>query len=293
MRAVGLTRYLPGSGPQCLEDIEIDRPVPSGRDLLVRVEAVPVNRVDTKERAPKEAVENVPKILGYDAAGVVEAVGTEVTGFHPGDKVFHAGSLIRPGTNARWHCVDERIAAPMPSTLGFEDAAALPLTSLTAWEGPFERMTIPQRHVAGTLLVLGGAGGVESPVTQLGAKAGLRVVSTASGPETREWCLTMGASDVVDRRQPAAGAAQRVEIEERPLRLGVHVHPFDVRHARSRDAGGNPPGGRGARRRGRARFHSNRNAATDLSCDVARGACTDRIPQRHWQTGGGRLAVIL
>ena len=140
MKAVALTRYLPIEDPRSLEDVTLPRPVAGPRDLLVRVEAVSVNPVDAKLRAPKPQVEAQPRVLGFDAAGVVEAVGDEVSLFQPGDEVYYAGDVTRSGCNAQYHLVDERLAGAKPTTLDFAEAAALPLTTITAWELLFERM---------------------------------------------------------------------------------------------------------------------------------------------------------
>src|SRR6185295_15169210 len=142
MKAVGLYKYLPIDHPESLLDLELDTPVAAGHDLLVAVKAISVNPVDYKRKAPKDLVETAPKVLGWDAAGVVQAVGTEVTLFKPGDPVYYAGSVIRPGANCEFHLVDERIVGRKPANLSFAEAAALPLTTLTAWELMFERMGI-------------------------------------------------------------------------------------------------------------------------------------------------------
>ncbi|WP_437590214.1 zinc-binding alcohol dehydrogenase family protein [Sorangium sp. So ce1000] len=204
MHAVGVHRYLPIDHPESLLDLQLPEPAPRPRDLRVRVCAVAVNPVDVKVRAPKPRVESPPRILGWDAAGIVESVGAEVSAFRPGDQVYYAGSIARPGSNAEVHLVDERLAAPMPRSLGFADAAALPLTSLTAWEGLFERLGVdPEGRDAGrTVLVLGGAGGVGSMVVQLAKAAGLRVVATASREESRAWARALGADVLVDHREP-------------------------------------------------------------------------------------------
>ncbi|WP_437906485.1 zinc-binding alcohol dehydrogenase family protein [Sorangium sp. So ce327] len=219
MHAVGVHRYLPIEHPESLLDLQLPEPAPRPRDLRVRVCAVAVNPVDVKVRAPKPRVENPPRVLGWDAAGIVESVGADVTVFRPGDKVYYAGSIARPGSNAEVHLVDERIAAPMPRSLGFADAAALPLTSLTAWEGLFERLGVdPEGRDAGsTVLVLGGAGGVGSMVVQLAKAAGLRVVATASREESRAWARSLGADVLVDHRAPLrpqleAAGIQHVEL---------------------------------------------------------------------------------
>jgi NADPH2:quinone reductase len=204
MKAVALTRYLPITDPQSLLDVELPKPRASGHDLLVRVEAVSVNPVDTKLRTPKVQVEAQPKVLGYDAAGVVEAVGDDVTLFKPGDAVFYAGDITRPGTNSEFHLVDERVAGPKPKSLDFAQAAALPLTTLTAWELLFDRFRFdPDGADAGrTLLIFAGAGGLGSIAIQLAKLAGLTVIATASRNETVAWCKRMGADHVIDHTQP-------------------------------------------------------------------------------------------
>jgi zinc-binding alcohol dehydrogenase family protein len=203
MKAVALTHYLPISDPQSLFDTDLPTPLPTGHDLLVRVEAVSVNPVDTKVRAPKEEVEKSPRVLGWDAAGVVEAVGTDVKRFKMGDEVYYAGDITRPGSNSQFQLVDERIVGHKPHTLSFAEAAAMPLTTLTAWEGLFERLHI-DRHGTNheqSLFIIGGAGGVGSIAIQLGKLAGLILIATASRPETQEWVKAMGATHVVDHRQ--------------------------------------------------------------------------------------------
>ena len=204
MKAVGLTRYLPISDPQSLLDLELPTPEPGPRDLLVRVEAVSVNPVDTKVRAPKAQVETSPKVLGYDAAGIVEAVGRDVTRFKPGDAVWYAGDITRAGSNAQFQAVDERLVGRRPASLDAAQAAALPLTTLTAWELLFERIRLdPDGGDRGrSLLVIAGAGGVGSIALQLARRAGLVAIATASRAETVEWCRAMGAQHVVDHRQP-------------------------------------------------------------------------------------------
>ena len=204
MKAVALTHYLPISDPQSLFDVELPKPSAGERDLLVRVEAISVNPVDTKVRSPKPKVETAPRILGWDAAGVVEAVGPAVTRFKAGDEVYYAGDVTRPGCNAEFQLVDERIVGRKPRTLSFAEAAALPLTAITAWESFFERMGIdPQGANRGqSLLIIGGAGGMGSIGIQLARHAGLVVIATASRPETSEWVRELGAYYVIDHRQP-------------------------------------------------------------------------------------------
>ncbi|HVO13917.1 MAG TPA: zinc-binding alcohol dehydrogenase family protein [Alphaproteobacteria bacterium] len=202
MKAVGYYQSLPIDKAEALVDVELPKPTPEGRDLLVEIKAVSVNPVDSKQRKRAQPQPGAPAaVLGYDAAGVVAAVGPQCRLFKPGDAVFYAGSITRPGTNAQFHLVDERIVGPKPRTLGFAAAAALPLTTITAWEMLFDRFGVrPGKPAeAGTLLIVGGAGGVGSIAIQLARRlTGLTVVATASRPETRQWCLELGAHHVVD-----------------------------------------------------------------------------------------------
>jgi zinc-binding alcohol dehydrogenase family protein len=204
MKAVALTHYLPITDPQALFDTELPKPAPSGRDLLVRIEAVSVNPVDTKIRAPKPKVEKEPRVLGWDAAGTVEAVGSDVTKFKPGDEVYYAGDITRSGSNAEFHLVDERIVGHKPPGLSFAEAAALPLTTITAWEALFDRLGIDRkaRNQGKSVLIIGGAGGVGSITIQLAKLAGLTVIATASRPETQKWVRSLGSDHVIDHRQP-------------------------------------------------------------------------------------------
>ena len=205
MKAVGLYRYLPIEHPESLLDLEVETPRASGRDLIVEVKAVSVNPVDTKRRAPKDTVELSPKILGFDAAGVVKAAGPECALFKPGDAVYYAGSVVRQGTNSELHLVDERIVGRKPANLSFAQAAALPLTTLTAWELMFERMGISRtgHHAGASLLILNGAGGVGSIAIQLAKKlAQLEVTATASRPESVAWVRDLGADKVLDHTRP-------------------------------------------------------------------------------------------
>ena len=201
MKAVALTRYLPISNPEALIDIELDKPVPTGRDLLVKIEAISVNPVDTKVRAPKDKIEETPRVLGWDAAGVVEAVGPDATLFKPGDPVYYAGSITRQGANSEFHLVDERIVGAKPKSLDFTCAAALPLTTITAWEALFERLGVsPEGADEGkSVLIVGGAGGVGSIGIQLAKKvAKLKVIATASRPESAKWATELGADHIVN-----------------------------------------------------------------------------------------------
>lgn len=178
-------------------DVELHKPSPAGRDLLVKVEAISVNPVDYKQR--KQATGS--RILGWDAAGTVQAAGSEASLFKPGDEVYYAGDVTRPGCNSEFHLVDERIVGRKPNKLDFAQAAAMPLTSITAWEAFFDRLKVQPNK---TLLIISGAGGVGSIGIQLGRIAGLRVVATASRPESVAWVKELGAEQVVDHRKPLA-----------------------------------------------------------------------------------------
>ena len=208
MKAVGLYKYLPIDHPESLVDLEVDTPVAAGHDLLVEVKAISVNPVDTKRRAPKDLVEKTPKILGWDAAGVVVGHGPDCVLFKEGDPVYYAGSVVRQGANCQFHLVDERIVGRKPATLSFPEAAALPLTTLTAWELMFERLGIGRAgaHAGKSMLILGGAGGVGSIAIQLAKKlARLKVTASASRPESIAWCKGLGADETVDHSKPMDG----------------------------------------------------------------------------------------
>ncbi|TCN01336.1 zinc-binding alcohol dehydrogenase family protein [Paenibacillus sp. BK033] len=205
MKAVGLYKYLPIEHPESLMDIELEKPKPTGKDLLVRVKAISVNPVDYKVRAPKERTESVPRVLGWDVSGVVEEVGAEVTLFQPGDEVYYAGSITRAGGNSEFHLVDERIVGWKPSSLNFAEAAALPLTTITAWESLYDRLgisTVPGNNSGKTILIIGAAGGVGSIATQLAKHAGLTAIGTASRPESVQWVKNLGADKVINHFEP-------------------------------------------------------------------------------------------
>ena len=207
MKAVGLYRYLPIDDPESLLDLEVEDPRPDGRDLLVEVKAIAVNPVDYKSRAPRPQVETAPKILGWDVAGVVKAAGSGCTLFKPGDAVYYAGSRLRPGGNSELHLVDERIVGRKPRNLRFAEAAALPLTTLTAWEGLFDRLGISKTGADGgkRVLIIGGAGGVGSIAIQLARRvAHLRVIATASRPESAAWARELGADETIDHTKDLA-----------------------------------------------------------------------------------------
>jgi zinc-binding alcohol dehydrogenase family protein len=218
MRAVGYRQSLPISADESLLDLELPAPEPGPRDLLVRVQAVSVNPVDTKQRmraAP--AADEPPRVLGWDAVGVVEGVGQDVMLFGPGDEVFYAGSIARPGSNAELHLVDERIVGRKPKSLSASESAALPLTSITAWELLFDRLGVSRDEDAapGSLLIVGGAGGVGSILIQLARTlTGLTVIATASRPETTAWCHDLGAHHVIDHTLPLADELKRVGVPQ-------------------------------------------------------------------------------
>ncbi|WP_299596038.1 zinc-binding alcohol dehydrogenase family protein [uncultured Microbulbifer sp.] len=218
MKAVGLHQYLPIDNEQSLVDLNIDKPQPGPRDLLVSVNAIAVNPVDTKVRAPKAepVTETTPKILGWDAAGEVVAVGSEVEKFAAGDRVFYAGDITRPGCNSEFQLVDERIVGKMPCTQDFQASAALPLTSITAWEALFDRLGIsPEGEDAGkAILIIGGAGGVGSIAIQLAKTlAKLNVIATASRTKSSIWVKEMGASHVVNHRNPVDQELKEIGFE--------------------------------------------------------------------------------
>ena len=204
MKAVGLTRYLPIDDQNSLMDVELEKPTPRDHDLLIAIKAIAVNPVDYKVRAPNDKLESSPKVLGYDAAGVVDSVGDRVTMFKPGDEVFYAGDITRQGTNSEFHLVDERIVGKKPQSLDFSHAAALPLTSITAYEAFFDRLGIDVDGANGgeTILIIGGAGGVGSIGIQLAKIAGLTVIATASRPESVAWVQELGADHVINHREP-------------------------------------------------------------------------------------------
>lgn len=205
MKAVGYKKSLPIDAAEALIDFETDRPAPTGHDIRVAVKAISANPVDYKVRKRAEPPAGAFKILGFDASGIVDAVGPEVTLFKAGDEVFYAGSILRQGTNCEFHLVDERIVGKKPKSLSFAQAAALPLTSITAWELLFDRLgAVPGKSVdPRALLIVGGAGGVGSILIQLARRlTGLTVVATATRPESQKWCLELGAHAVVDHARP-------------------------------------------------------------------------------------------
>ncbi len=205
MKAVAYFDSLPSSHEQSLQDIELPTPTPGPRDLLVEVRAISVNPVDTKIRRNVAPEAGQAKVLGWDVAGVVRAVGAEVSLFKAGDAVYYAGALQRPGGNSELHLVDERLVGHKPASLDFAQSAALPLTAITAWELLFERLKIRRDSASNgqTLLIIGAAGGVGSILTQLARQlTGLTVIGTASRAQTMDWVRQLGAHHIIDHSQP-------------------------------------------------------------------------------------------
>ncbi|PVD50023.1 zinc-binding alcohol dehydrogenase family protein [Terrimonas sp.] len=206
MKAVGFKTSFSLNNPDSFIDFETEMPVPTDRDLLVKISAISVNPVDFKIRqnSAKDKVLDKPKVIGWDACGIVVAVGDNVSLFKKGDKVYYAGDINRPGSNAEYQLIDERIAGKKPVTLTDAEAAAMPLTTLTAWEALFDRIRINDKDKGKSILIIGGAGGVGSIAIQIAKKvAGLKVIATASRPETIEWCKQQGADIVVNHRDLA------------------------------------------------------------------------------------------
>ena len=219
MKAIGFYQYLPVDNPECLVEVDLPDPAPSDRDLLVRVKAVSVNPVDTKVRLRQEGVLTDPRIPGWDAAGVVEAVGSSVSLFNEGDEVYYAGDITRPGCDSQYHLVDERIVGRKPASLSFEQAAAMPLTTITAWEALFDRIGVeaspPAKGTRRTVLIIGGAGGVGSIAIQLAKKrAGLDVIATASRDDSAEWCRRLGADEIINHHEPFVKEFKRIGADE-------------------------------------------------------------------------------
>jgi len=205
MKAIGYFQSGDISAAESLVDLDLPEPVAGDHDLIVEVRAVSVNPVDTKLRRHQSPTDGQPRVLGWDAAGLVRSVGAKVSRFKPGDRVWYAGDITRPGSNAELQAVDERIVGPMPASLDFAQAAALPLTAITAWELLFDRLKVQHADptAENVLLIVGAAGGVGSVLVQLARQlTGLTVIGTASRPSTREWVTAQGAHHVIDHHQP-------------------------------------------------------------------------------------------
>ena len=216
MKAIGLYHPRLSDTPETLFDLEVEKPTASGHDILVNVKAVSVNPVDTKNRIPQAPREHTAHIIGWDAAGIVEAVGSECTLFKPGDQVYYAGDITRTGSNSEYQLVDERIVGRKPANLNFAEAAALPLTTLTAWEGLFDRLGLAPQEAGNrgkSILIIGAAGGVGSIATQLASWAGLTVIGTASRPESIQWAKDHGADHTISHRQPFAPQLKQLGFE--------------------------------------------------------------------------------
>lgn len=224
MKAVGYFQSLPIDHAESLLDLEIPEPTPGDFDLLVEVKAISVNPVDTKVRMRAASTDGQPRILGWDATGIVRAVGPKTSKFKPGDKVWYAGDVTRPGSNSEFQLVDERITGPMPTSLGFAAAAALPLTAITAWELLFDRLKVqtadPTRD--NTLLVIGAGGGVGSILIQLARQlTGWTVIGTASRAQTRDWVRELGAHYVIDHSTPLAEGLKALGIAQVTAAIGI------------------------------------------------------------------------
>ncbi|MFI8738576.1 zinc-binding alcohol dehydrogenase family protein [Ectopseudomonas toyotomiensis] len=217
MKAIAYYQSLPVDHPEALQDVQLAEPTPGAHDLLVEVRAISVNPVDTKIRLGVKPENGAAKVLGWDASGVVKAVGSEVSLFQPGDRVFYAGAIDRAGANSELHLVDERIVGHMPGSLSFAEAAALPLTAITAWELLFERLQVAEGSAdqGQSLLIVGAAGGVGSILTQLARHlTGLTVIGTASRPETQAWVRELGAHHVIDHSKPLSEELARIGISQ-------------------------------------------------------------------------------
>lgn len=219
MKAIGYLKSLDITDQDSLVDIELPTPMVQGRDLLVKVEAISVNPVDTKIRANVPAEGDTYKVLGWDAVGEVIEVGEQAQFYNKGEKVWYAGDLTRPGTNSEYHLVDERIVGRKPETLSNAEAAALPLTAITAWEMLFDRLGLekvrqPNKIGQEKILIIGAAGGVGSIMVQLAAQlTDAVVIGTASRPESQQWVKALGADYVIDHRKPLSSELKRLGID--------------------------------------------------------------------------------
>ncbi|HLQ40689.1 MAG TPA: zinc-binding alcohol dehydrogenase family protein [Tetragenococcus sp.] len=225
MKAVGVYQYLPIDEPKSLVDISLTKPTASGHDLLIKIKAISVNPVDTKQRAAKERKGKEARTLGWDAAGIITAAGEKVTSFKTGDEVFYAGSVNRPGCYSEYQLVDERLVAKKPKTLNFIQAASLPLTSLTASEALFERLDISHNlssNASHKILIINGAGGVGSIAVQLAKSVELTVIATASRKETTTWVKELGADFVINHRQSFRPQLEKLGIKEVDYILCLH-----------------------------------------------------------------------
>ena len=225
MRAIGARKFLPTSDPACLVEFEAQDPTPGPGDLIVRIHACAVNPVDTKVRKSLgETMQEAPRILGWDSAGTVIEIGSDVRDFKIGDEVFYSGDLTRSGCNAELQAVDARLVAHKPRNWSFEEAAALPLVGITAWELLFERMGVsPDGKDRGkAILIINGAGGVGSALIPLARDAGLTVIATASRPETIAWCQQLGAHHVISHREDMIAQSEALGFASYPFIANLH-----------------------------------------------------------------------
>ncbi|MFC1235278.1 zinc-binding alcohol dehydrogenase family protein [Vibrio sp. F74] len=216
MKAIGYQHASPINQADALQDIELPMPTATGHDVLVEVKAISVNPVDAKVRNNASAEKDEWKVLGWDATGVVKTVGTDVTLFKVGDKVWYAGDISRSGSNAQFQLVDERIVGRMPQSLSYSDAAALPLTSITAWEMLFERLEVEvgKKTNDKSIMIIGAAGGVGSIMVQLAKRlTGLTIIGTASRPETKEWLEELGTHHVIDHSKPLSQELKKIGFD--------------------------------------------------------------------------------
>ncbi len=232
MKAVAIKEYLPIEEPNSFLDVDLPKPEPTGHDILIAVQAIAVNPVDTKVRSgrgkEKGATEDPPRVIGWDASGHVEAVGNEVTLFKPGDEVWYAGDITRPGCNSEFQVIDERIVGRKPKSLSHAEAAALPLTTITAYEAFFDRLGIDRDGAdkGQSILIIGAGGGVGSIGIQLAKHAGLVVIATSSRPETAAWVKELGADHVVNHRENMVE-----QVHDLGFKYVDHIAIFnDMRH---------------------------------------------------------------
>lgn len=221
MKAVAVFEALPASDPNCFEEIEVETPVPTGRDILVRIDAISINPVDSKERLGIVGRLDEPLILGWDTCGEVISIGEGVKKFKPGDMVISAGDITRPGSYAEYQLLDERIVGRKPESLTCEEAATLPLTTLVAWESLFDRLEISRNDGGSpTLLIIGGAGGLGSMAIQFARQfSNCTIVATASRPETQKWCTELGAHHVIDHSRDLGEQLKAIGYETVPYIL--------------------------------------------------------------------------
>ena len=215
MKAIAYKACLPIDQPKALQDIELEVPKAKGRDLLVEVKAISVNPVDYKIRQSRPAQDDQWQVIGWDATGIVKEVGEETDLFKVGDEVWYAGDLTRPGSNAQFQLVDERIVGKKPASLSFGEAAALPLTTLTAWELLFDRIKVDKEDADKSILVIGAAGGVGSIMVQLAKQlTQLQIIGTASRPETTAWLKDLGVDYVINHRNKLSEELAKQDLSD-------------------------------------------------------------------------------